>query len=377
MNKLLSLFLTSTCLSLPVYAQTIKVAVATESPVKLLAVQEGFRQSFPNNSIELFTFKSPSLVPEQPIGETAGLKGARNRLQAVSEELLSSMDYLVSIESYVEYSEPLETWVDIGLVLVKSCAEPDLELIQLSAPTPFPQKYVKLAKNMSSSDRITQDGYPVTVGEAIEASIDFGKVDPKDWHREAQFGSVSRSYLLEEAVFKALHGKEFFSLRSHIGKHPDFPKPGILFQDFFPLMGDADAFAACMELLTKRYACKEVQAVVGLESRGFILGAALASRLGVGFVPVRKPGKLPGPVHSVSYEKEYGEDILCISQAALEKDQRVLVIDDLIATGGSAKAAVELVRLAGAEPVEFASILEVKGLNGRFQLGIPSFNLID
>lgn len=177
--------------------------------------------------------------------------------------------------------------------------------------------------------------------------------------------------------FKTLHKADIALLKSQIALYPDFPKPGILFEDFFPLCSNEKAFKLCIDLLAERYKTQNIDVIVGLESRGFILGSALAYKLGVAFVPIRKPGKLPGLTYSVSYEKEYGLDTLTISKTALKKNQRVLIIDDLIATGGTAKAGIELVTLAGGIPVEFASILEVKELGGRKKLSIPSFNLLD
>src|SRR5690606_5255177 len=125
--------------------------------------------------------------------------------------------------------------------------------------------------------------------------------------------------------------------------------------------------------------CKRlnIEKIVGLESRGFILGAALAHELHIGFVPMRKAGKMPGEVFEASYEKEYGVDTFVLSKQALLPRQRVLIIDDLIATGGSAKAAIDLVHLAQGEVVEFVSLLEIPSLKGRSKLHVPSFNLLD
>lgn len=179
------------------------------------------------------------------------------------------------------------------------------------------------------------------------------------------------------ADIKEEHQEELAFLKSRIALYPDFPKPGILFEDFIPVLTDQKAFGLCIDLLGEHYTGKDIEAVAGLEARGFIIGAALAYKLGVPFIPLRKPGKMPGPIYSVSYGKEYGSDSLSISKSALRPGQKVLIADDLIATGGSANAAIKLIRLAGGNPVEFLSLLEVKGLNGRDTLDIPSFNLFD
>lgn len=177
--------------------------------------------------------------------------------------------------------------------------------------------------------------------------------------------------------FKAEHQAELAQLKSLIAIYPDFPKAGIIFEDFTPILCDDEAFSLCISLLADYCQTKGFEAVAGLESRGFIIGAALAYKLGVAFIPLRKPGKLPGPVYTVHYGKEYGTDSLSISKNALKPDQKVLIVDDLIATGGSANAAIELVENAGGVAAEFISLLEVKGLNGRDKLKIPSFNLLD
>jgi adenine phosphoribosyltransferase len=189
---------------------------------------------------------------------------------------------------------------------------------------------------------------------------------------------IDKLVIKDEAFcFKIFHREEIAFLKNQIALYPDFPKTGILFEDFFPLLSNAKALQTCIDLFYERYKNKNIDVIVGLESRGFLLGAALAYKLGVGFVPIRKPGKLPGSLFSVNYEKEYGLDTLTISQTAILPNQRVLIIDDLIATGGTAKAAIELVNLAGGIPIEFTSLLEIEELAGREKLGIPSFNLLD
>ena len=148
---------------------------------------------------------------------------------------------------------------------------------------------------------------------------------------------------------------------------PDFPKPGIVFKDLTPVLADGDALSWIVDEFVKRYRDK-VDVIVGIESRGFLLGAPLAYALGKGHVVVRKPGKLPYDTHSVEYELEYGTDSLEIHVDALGRDSRVLIVDDLLATGGTAKAAIELVEKLGAEVVECAFLVELAFLNGRSRL---------
>jgi adenine phosphoribosyltransferase len=146
---------------------------------------------------------------------------------------------------------------------------------------------------------------------------------------------------------------------------PDFPKPGILFRDITPLLADARGFHVIIDAFAERFVGKQIQAIVAIESRGFIFGAALAARLNVSFVPVRRPGKLPADTDRVSYALEYGENELEIHRDALSSGARVIIIDDLLATGGTAAAAAELVERQGAQVAAFAFVIELGALGGR------------
>ena len=157
-------------------------------------------------------------------------------------------------------------------------------------------------------------------------------------------------------------------LREYIRDVPDFPEPGILFRDITPLLKDAAALCQAIDWFVERYRDAGLDAVVGIESRGFIFGAPLADRLGVGFVPVRKPGKLPAQIHSEEYVLEYGTDVLEIHQDALADGQRAVIVDDLLATGGTALAAAKLVELTGATVVALGFVIELAELNGRGRL---------
>ena len=156
--------------------------------------------------------------------------------------------------------------------------------------------------------------------------------------------------------------------KSMIRKIPDFPKPGILFYDITTLLKDSKGFQQVIRDLTDHYHSEEISKVVGIESRGFILGGPLASNLNAGFVPVRKPGKLPADVFEVKYNLEYGSNSLAIHRDAVEIGERVLVVDDLLATGGTAAATVHLLRQLGAEIVGCAFLIELLALGGREKL---------
>lgn len=146
---------------------------------------------------------------------------------------------------------------------------------------------------------------------------------------------------------------------------PDFPEPGILFKDVTPLLADADGFAACLHDMAAPWRNRGIEAICGIESRGFIFGAALAPMLGVGFVPLRKAGKLPAATVSVDYALEYGQARLEIHQDALTPGQRVLIVDDVLATGGTLAASRELVERVGASVAGAAVVLELAFLDGR------------
>ena len=166
-------------------------------------------------------------------------------------------------------------------------------------------------------------------------------------------------------------------LKELIREVPDYPSPGILFYDLTTLLKNPAGFHALVDELCGHYAGKKVDAVVGIEARGFILAPALAFRLGAGFIPVRKPGKLPAKSVSVSYQLEYGKDTLEIHQDAIQPGQRVLISDDLLATGGTASATVELVRKLGGEVAGASFAVELTFLNGRAKLpGIDVFSMI-
>jgi adenine phosphoribosyltransferase len=167
-------------------------------------------------------------------------------------------------------------------------------------------------------------------------------------------------------------------LKSLIRDIPDFPKPGILFRDITTLLRDPDGLRYTVDAMAEHFADAAVDYVLGMESRGFIIGTPLAYQLGAGFIPVRKAGKLPADVHSVEYALEYGTDRLEIHQDALHPSSRVLIVDDLIATGGTAGATAQLVQKVGCEIVGFGFIIELTFLDGRKSLpeGIPIVTLV-
>src|SRR5262250_1647390 len=157
-------------------------------------------------------------------------------------------------------------------------------------------------------------------------------------------------------------------LKKLIREVPDFPKPGILFYDITTLLKDQVGFATLIDQLSEHYVSQDIDLVVGMEARGFIFGPAVAYRLNAGFVPVRKPGKLPAETAQVSYELEYGSNTLEIHKDAIEKGQRVIIVDDLLATGGTAAATVQLAKSLGGDVCGLGFVVELDFLNGRDKL---------
>jgi adenine phosphoribosyltransferase len=168
-------------------------------------------------------------------------------------------------------------------------------------------------------------------------------------------------------------------LKSLVRTIPDHPKPGIMFRDITTLLKDAAGFKACVERLAEPYRTAGIEAVVAIEARGFILGGAIADRLGTGFVPLRKKGKLPGAAIGQDYELEYGADIIEVHEGAIRPGERVLLVDDLIATGGTAEAGAKLVRRVGGVVAGAAFIIDLPELGGAAKIaamGIPCHTLI-
>jgi len=166
-------------------------------------------------------------------------------------------------------------------------------------------------------------------------------------------------------------------LENYIRNIPDFPRPGILFRDITTLLKDKKAFKVAVDTLASKYKNKKIDIVVAVEARGFILGGVVAYKLGAGFVPVRKKGKLPGKTNSVTYDLEYGTDTLEMHHDAIKPNDKVLIIDDLLATGGTAKAVIDLVKQLQGKVIGIAFLIELTDLKGKEKLkGYPLYSLI-
>jgi adenine phosphoribosyltransferase len=166
-------------------------------------------------------------------------------------------------------------------------------------------------------------------------------------------------------------------IKSAIRGIPDFPKPGILFYDITPILQQPEHFKAVLEELTERYKPMGISKILAVEARGFIFAAPLAQAIGAGFVPLRKPGKLPYKTVAESFALEYGTDSLEMHEDAVEPGERVLILDDLLATGGTAEASIKIAKKMGAEVVEAGFVIELSFLDGRKRLGdVPVYSMI-
>jgi adenine phosphoribosyltransferase len=167
------------------------------------------------------------------------------------------------------------------------------------------------------------------------------------------------------------------ALKEKIRSIPDFPSKGIIFRDITTLIKEGGAFRKAVDLLSERYKDEKIDAVACIEARGFIFGGAVAYRLEAGVVPIRKAGKLPSQVYSQSYDLEYGQDTLEVHRDAFKPGQRVLLVDDLLATGGTAAACLKLIKKASAEPAGIAFLIELSDLKGTEKLaGCPAFSIL-
>lgn len=185
--------------------------------------------------------------------------------------------------------------------------------------------------------------------------------------------------MTQQATYLPIPKEKAEWIKSTIRDIPDFPKPGIVFKDLTTLLRDKDAFAYVIDALSEKFVGTKPKYIAGIEARGFILGPAIAHKMHVGFIPIRKPGKLPHKVEKAVYELEYGSDSVEIHVDAVEKGDRVVVIDDLLATGGTAEAAYRLLKQVGAEVVGAGFVVELAFLNGRKKLpsGLEVFSVVE
>lgn len=340
-----------------------KILLTSQSDLKVSALKKFLDTK--NIQYELTTVNCDGCqLPPQPFidEEHDGFYFPKERMNWVSKtHNLNDYDYVVAIESGICYSGNMlgrDFWLDINFVLIlhKGTLNKGVD-----NGYEIPKKYfdkLTVGKLIIYNDKI--QGYPVTIGELIH--LDDPSINPKNWIGVRPEKIIEALNNCWQNIDKNEQIKK--ELMSAYVAYDDFPKPGVKFEDVFPLFDDYETSHKLIEFIAQRYKYDEIDYIVGLESRGFILGVPLQQTLKTKFKPIRKAGKLPGKVIKVSYGTEYSKDT-CEIQTNIPKGSRVLLIDDLIATGGSMQAGVDLVSQLNCHIVDCCVLREVKGLRSK------------
>ncbi|QKF94577.1 adenine phosphoribosyl transferase [Fadolivirus algeromassiliense] len=338
------------------------ILVTSASKLKLQAVQEVFTEILKTDvnvkGINCYECK----LPEQPIVDTLnnGFYCAKERLNfARTKESFDNYDFVISIESVVDTS--FSNIEDKACVLIYSKGVlAHGESFGINFDAKYYEQLQKEYKVVEYNNKIY--GYDCTVGKLMQNENP--EIDHRNWMKI--ICGVDRIEQIKNGIkrsFKKL--AKYNDIRKQLNDtyvaYQDYPKEGVLFYDIFPLFNDPKILKLLIKFIANYYRYDNITHIVGLESRGFCLGVPIALKLNVGFVPVRKVGKLPGKLIKSTYTKEYGSDS-CEMQTTLDKDARVLIIDDLIATGGSMKAAIDLVNQLGCTIVDCCVLKNVPGL---------------
>lgn len=343
----------------------MKIALTSESPIKVKAVREIFKPNYKNLIIE--TFNTGQDLPSQPIND-GGMMACRERIKVLDKKLkekVKEYDYIISIESSILFDVNKEIYDVVNIILKE---KGDVYMIT-SSFIKIPKLFHRLIEILSrkyTNKKTMIPSFNLTFGQILKEKR-FVK-DDKNWMKELV--DVDRQNQIKDAIIDLL---ETIQLKKAFKKYPDFPKKGVNFKDINPIFADSKLFDILVNMMVKSTRNTPTK-IVGLESRGFILGTALARKLGVGFVPIRKKGKLPGETYSVDYEKEYGVDTFEIQKHSLDKDDNVLIIDDLLATGGSMIAGIKLVRMMGAK---LQSCMVIEKVDALYDIAIEQLNKLN
>ena len=350
----------------------LQVAVCSQSPVKIKAVAQAFHRLFPDRDVDLVGANPPSEIAEQPVGLKWGQVGAQNRLRnarvIVSDQLGDrTPDYWVSIENFIspEGTEGAH-WYDQAVILVQKKDETPVE--ELSRKVFFSSEFAIEAQRRTAFTVRSESGFTTTVGKLISEQ-EGGAISADDWQGLSEFGGIPRKKILSEALVRAI-------LKTSIERVDDFPKPGVSFLDISPLLAQPGLREAVIDLFTDKFENQSIDLIAGLDARGFIFGSLLADRLRVPFVMVRKQGKLPRPTHSESYDTEYSSSNTIEIATHHVEGKTVLLVDDLLATGGTLRAAENLFLKAGAKNAYSACLIELVDLKGVEQLKGPFFSIL-
>jgi adenine phosphoribosyltransferase len=346
-----------------------RLVLASESPIKLRAVSEFF--GIPENEILCKNTRDCTL-PEQPLGTGAlcCTKRKNHVLQKLTEQEIQDYDYIIAIEN-----EIYPNFTDCCNVLIFSLRNNNHSCTGCSNHIKFPVKYYDYIEKNTIYRFNGTDGFSMTIGQAI--NLCDSDINAKDWMSSMKYnlnhkktGYTCRFDQITAALRDAFPIEvERYEISKHISLTPDFPKKGVMFKDLSPILSDSDLFHRLIDLsmkIIRNSGISNIDKIVGLDSRGFIYGSALAYVLNAGFIMARKRGKLPyksdNEKISVIYHTEYSIDALEILKFTVKKDERVLIIDDLMATGGTFRAAADLVEQAGGVVVGYLAILKVDPL---------------
>ena len=342
-----------------------KILLTSESELKINAVKKFFDEK--GIQYELTTVNCDGCkLPPQPFIDTDhdGFYYPKERMNYAAKSYnLNNYDYVVAIESGIRcfkdvFSKDLFLDVSYVLILHQGILSKGWE-----GTYPIPKEYLqKLFNQKLINYNDHMQGYPITIGELIHQ--DKPSINPKNWFNTRPEQINSSLTACFQDLIKNIQSKN--ELLTVYKSYDNYPKPGVNFHDIFPLFKNPKVFKKMIDFMVQRYKYDQIDYVIGLESRGFVLGTPLAYELGIGFVPVRKAGKLPGEVIQISYGKEYGVDV-CEMQKDIPKGSKVLLVDDLIATGGSMQAAVDLCQQLNCEIVDCCVLREVKELREKCQ----------
>lgn len=345
---------------------SIRILITSPSKIKADAVTKFFKTQF-NKEINLDTINCAECkLPEQPIidDNNEGHYFAKERMNfARTIKNFDDYDYVVSIENGIEIG--LNYW-DMCYVLLY---HKGLLSKGTSFAIPIEPKYLSILEEKHKLIEYNPKiyGYDMTAGKLM--AQEDNKIDPRNWMKSTvNIDRVDQIiYAIKESnikMEKKIENKVMFM--NAYKSYQDYPKEGVLFHDIFPLFKDRLLFKQLIKLIVSQYKFDVIDYVVGLEARGFCLGTVIAYKLGVGFVPIRKAGKLPGKTIQLGYEKEYGKDI-CEIQCDELNGKRILIVDDLIATGGSMKVAIDLLKLLQCTIVDCLVLRDVPELKDKYK----------
>lgn len=327
----------------------MSVIVLSTSNVKQIAFEKSKLYTFFKNikfvSVDdIIKTNNFKCLPSQPVNNSG--KICANIRIDYYEKVFGTKDMVIAIENYVLDTSGDDTCSDICHVAVSFNGKRyDYSSVDCQKCALFPTKYFKSLGEINTTS-YAASGYDITIGQLVmnDTGIDIEKL--KNLHNASSTNwiRIFNEFDRVEQIVETLNLINFEDIvKDQILKHHDFPKPGITFKNILPLFSNAFTQNMLIELSLNKLSSYRPDYVIGLESRGFIFGAILANKLNCGFVPIRKAGKLPDNVYSVEYKKEYGSDKFEISKYAIPNNTNILIVDDLLATGGTFKAALDLV----------------------------------